>query len=47
MKAQAHHDGVPENCGEYKRPWEIWCVIVTKVTMTDGDSESNTSYRAL
>ena len=29
----------PENFGEYKRPWEMWCVIVTKVTTTDGDSD--------
>ena len=35
MKVQVHHDVVPENLGEYKRPWEIWCVIVTKVTTTD------------
>ena len=47
MKAQAHHDVVPENCGDYKRLREIWCIIVTKVTMTDGGSESNTSYRAV
>ena len=45
-KAQAHHDVVPENCGKYKRLWENWSIIVTKVTTTDGDSESNTSYRA-
>ena len=35
MKVQAHHDAVLENFGEYKRLWEIWCVIVTKVTTTD------------
>ena len=47
MKAQARHNVVPENCGEYERMWEIWCIIVTKVTKIDGDSESNTSYRAV
>ena len=47
MKAQAQHVTVPENCGEYKRLWEICCIIVTKVTTTDGDSLSNTSYRAV
>ena len=47
MKVQAHHDAVPENLGEYKRLWEIWCVIVTKVTTTDDDSESNTSFSGL
>ena len=46
-KVQVHHDAVSENLGEYKHPWEIWCVIVTKVTTTDGDSESNMSYRAV
>ena len=39
MKAQALCVNVPENCDEYKRSWEIWCVIVTKVTTTDGDSD--------
>ena len=47
MKAPAQRITVPEICGEYKRLWEIWCIIVTKVTMTDGDSESNTSYKAV
>ena len=39
MKAQAQRVIVPENGNEYKRSWEIWCVIVTKVTTTDGDSD--------
>ena len=47
MKAQAQRATVPENCGEYKRLWEICCIIVTKVTTTDCDSLSNTSYRAV
>ena len=47
MKAQAQRVIVHENCDEYKRLWEIWCVIVTKVTTTDGDSLNNTSYRAV
>ena len=41
---QAHHDAVPENFGEYKRPWEIRCVIVAKVTTKDDDLEINTSF---
>ena len=47
MKAQAQRVTVPENCGEYKRLCATWCIIVTKVTTTDGDSLSNTSYRAV
>ena len=47
MKEQAHHDAVLENLGEYKRPRKILCVIVTEVTTTDDDSESNTSSSEL
>ena len=39
MKAQAERVIVPENFHEYKRLLEIWCVIVTKVTTTDGNSD--------
>ena len=47
MMAQAQRVTVPENCDEYKRLWEICCISVTKVTRTDGDSLSNTSYRVV
>ena len=40
MKGQAKRLTVPENCDEFKRLREIWCVIVTIVPTTDGDSDA-------
>ena len=47
MEAQAQRVTVPEKCGKYARLWEIWCIIVTKVTTRDGDSLSNARERAV
>ena len=38
MKAQAQRVTVPEDCNRYKRLCVFWCIIVTKVPTTDGDS---------